>query len=131
MVCSVDLPSNAKKMNSSEKITQYINGINDWRGERLFQLRKLINEAAPETTEVWKWICPIWERNGLICGISAFKSHVKLNFLQGASLEDPQGLFNSGLDSKSHRSINFAENDAIDEPAIKSLVRAAVAQNGK
>src|SRR5690606_34334944 len=122
-------PINPKteKMKPSEKITEYIKVINDWRGERLMRLRKLVNEAAPEAKEAWKWNCPIWEQNGLLCGISAFKSHVKLNFLQGASLEDPKGLFNSGLDSKSHRSINFTENDAIDEPYIKSLVRAAVA----
>lgn len=117
-------------MEASEKITNYINGITDWRGHRLASLRKLINEAAPEAKETWKWNCPIWEQNGLLCGISAFKGHVKLNFLQGAFLKDPKGLFNSGLDSKMHRSINFNENDPVDEGEIKSLVRDAVKHNG-
>lgn len=115
-------------MNASEQIDEYIESLNDWRGTRLTHLRKLINETAPELIENWKWNCPVWTKKSPVCGISAFKDHVKINFFQGASLEDPESVFNSGLESKMHRSINFSEKDSINEPPIKALIRAAAAK---
>jgi hypothetical protein len=109
-------------MNASEQIDKYIESLTDWRGTRLASLRKLINENAPELSEDWKWSCPVWTKKSPICAISAFKGHVKINFFQGASLEDPEGIFNSGLDSKQHRSINLGQEDSINEPAIKALI---------
>jgi hypothetical protein len=71
----------------------------------------------------------VWTRSGLVCSAGAFKDHVKVNFFNGASLEDPKGLFNAGLDAKKTRAIDFSERDNIDGSALKDLVRAAVAHN--
>ncbi len=116
-------------MDAAEKITEYVNSFNDWRGKRLDELRRMINESAPELTEDFKWSVPVWTRNGLVCAISAFKDHVKINFFKGAYLFDPNKLFNSGLDSKEHRSINFARSDKLNKPAITDLVRASLSLN--
>jgi len=113
----------------SQLISNQIAELADWRGETLARLRKLIHEAAPEIKEEWKWGTAVWSQNGLICSVGAFKDHVKLNFFEGASLKDPKGLFNSGLDAKATRAIDFNEGDDIDESALKALVRAAVVHN--
>ena len=113
----------------SQLITSQIAGLGDWRGKMLARLRKLVLEAAPDITEEWKWDTAVWSRNGLVCSAGVFKDHVKLNFFKGASLKDPAGLFNSGLDAKATRAIDFSEGDGIEASALKELVRAAVAQN--
>jgi hypothetical protein len=95
----------------------------------LARLRKLILEADPDLVEEWKWNTPLWSRNGKVLAAGAFKDHVKLNFFKGASLQDPHGLFNAGLDAKGSRDIDLLEGDKINEPALKKLVRAAVAHN--
>jgi hypothetical protein len=110
-------------MNS--KVEEYIEAHEDWRGELLSNLRDLINKTAPGMTEDFKWGVPVWTHDGLVCAISAFKDHVKINFLKGAYLSDPNGLFNSGLDSKEHRSINFAQDDKVNKEAIIQLVNQA------
>ena len=116
-------------MAPSQRISDYIAGLTDWRGEMLARLRKLVLEAAPDLTEEWKWDTPVWSQNGNVLAISAFKDHVKLNFFKGASLEDPKGLFNAGLEAKATRAIDFHEGDDVDESGLKDLIRAAVALN--
>jgi hypothetical protein len=116
-------------MNPSERIDKQIADLADWRGQMLARLRKLILEADPNITEEWKWNTSVWERGGLVCSAGTFKDKVKLNFFQGASLEDPHKLFNAGLDAKKTRSIDFREGDTVDEPALQELIRAAVAHN--
>jgi hypothetical protein len=118
-------------MDASKKITDSINSYSDWRGDLLEQLRQLINQTAPELTEDFKWDVPVWTHNGLVCAISGFKDHVKMNFFKGAHLSDPGKLFNSGLDSKEHRSVNFAETDKLDKPALQQLLKSAVDYNKK
>ena len=113
----------------SQLITRQIAELADWRGNRLAQLRKLILEAAPGIAEEWKWDTAVWSQKGLVCSAGVFKDHVKLNFFKGASLKDPAGLFNSGLDAKATRAIDFSEGDDIEASALKELVRAAVAHN--
>ena len=113
----------------SQLITNQIAVLTDWRGKMLAQLRKLILEAAPDITEEWKWDTAVWSHKELVCSAGVFKDHVKLNFFKGASLKDPQGLFNAGLDAKATRAIDFSEGDDIDASAVKELVRAAVAHN--
>jgi len=113
---------------ASQRITNMIVELGDWRGKLLARLRTLILEAA-DLTEEWKWNTAVWSNNGMICAAGAFKDHVKLNFFKGASLNDPKRLFNAGLDAKATRAIDFTEGDKIDEPALKALVRAAVAYN--
>ena len=61
--------------------------------------------------------------------IDRLTEKVKLNFFQGAFLEDPHKLFNAGLDAKKTRSIDFREGDAVDESTLKELIRTAVAHN--
>ena len=116
-------------MTASQHIDKQNKDLDDWRGKTLARLRKLVREAAPELTEEWKWDTPVWAYKGNVVAGGVFKDHVKLNFFKGASLEDPKGLFNAGLDAKTSRSIDFHENSRIDEPALKELVRSAVAYN--
>ncbi len=115
--------------NPSQRITDQIAELDDWRGELLARLRQVVHEADPQITEDWKWDSPVWADHGLVCSAGAFKDHVKLNFFKGAALEDPQGLFNAGLDAKATRAIDFHQGDPVDARALKDLVRAAVAYN--
>jgi hypothetical protein len=113
----------------SQHIDNHINELMDWRGKFLPRLRKLILEASPELSEDWKWDTPVWSHKGNVVAGGAFKDHIKLNFFKGASLKDPNGLFNAGLDAKATRGIDFHEGDEIDEAALQNLVRDAVAYN--
>jgi hypothetical protein len=116
-------------MKPSEQITKHIHDLADWRGKVLEQLRKLVHDAAPDAVEEWKWNTPVWSQKGNIVAVGAFQDHVKLNFFKGASLDDPHGLFNAGLEAKASRSIDLREGDHINTAALKALVRSAVALN--
>jgi hypothetical protein len=116
-------------LTASQHIDNHIQELGDWRGETLARLRKLIRETAPELTEEWKWDTPVWAYKGNVVAGGVFKDHVKLNFFKGASLQDPKGLFNAGLDAKATRAIDFHEDSKINEPALKELIRAAIAYN--
>src|SRR5581483_168257 len=101
--------------------------LGDWRGETLARLRSLIREADPDAVEEWKWRgTPVWSHDGIICTGETYKSVVKMTFFKGASLDDPAGLFNSSLEGNARRAIDIREGEAIDEEALKALVRAAV-----
>lgn len=114
----------------SQLIDARIKELNDWRGETLARVRKLIQQADPDAVEAWKWRgVPVWEHAGIICTGETYKAVVKLTFAKGASLEDPSGLFNSSLEGNTRRAIDFHEGDKIDEKALKALIRAAVALN--
>ena len=115
--------------NPSQMISDKIASLGDWRGQTLARLRELIHEADPDIAEEWKWGTAVWVHDGLVCSAGAFKDHVKLNFFRGASLEDPRGLFNAGLDAKATRAIDIDETGLADESALSDLVRAAVAYN--
>ena len=114
----------------SRLIDARIEALDDWRGRTLSRVRALIQQAVPAVVEEWKWNVPVWSHDGLICTGEAYKSVVKLTFAQGASLDDPAGLFNSSLEGKVRRAIDLREGDRIDEAAFKTLVRAAAALNG-
>jgi hypothetical protein len=116
-------------MNPTDRIDKQIAELADWRGKMFVQLRKLIHDTDPDITEEWKWNTAVWSHQGLVCALGAFKKVVKMNFFQGVFLEDPHTLFNAGLDAKTMRSIDFHEGDAVDESALKDLIRAAVAHN--
>jgi hypothetical protein len=114
----------------SRLIDARIKELSDWRGEMLARLRNLIKQADPEVVEEWKWRgVPVWEHAGIICTGETYKNAVKMTFAKGASLEDPSGLFNSSLEGNTRRAIDFHEGDKIDEAALKTLIRAAVALN--
>jgi hypothetical protein len=114
----------------SELIDGRIAQLGDWRGEMLARLRALIHAADPQIVEEWKWRgVPCWYHDGLVCTGETYKAVVKMTFAKGASLDDPARLFNSSLDGNVRRAIDFHEGDAVDEKALKALVRAAVALN--
>jgi hypothetical protein len=122
---------------ASEQIDARIQELGDWRGETLSKVRGIIKAADPDIVEEWKWAkatspgTPVWSHNGGICTGETYKSVVKLTFFKGASLSDPSGLFNSSLDGKVRRAIDIKEDDTVDEAALKSLIREAVALNLK
>ena len=108
----------------------------DWRGETLARVRRLIKEADSDVIETVKWRkpsnplgVPVWEHDGIICTGETYKDKVKLTFARGAALEDPAGLFNASLDGNVRRAIDFHEGDKVDEKALKALIRAAAALN--
>jgi len=119
-----------KSKTPSQLIDERIKELDDWRGATLARLRSLIKEVDSEVVEEWKWRgVPVWYRDGMICTGESYKNVVKMTFAKGAALEDPSGLFNASLDGNVRRAIDFREDEKIDEKALKSLVRAAVALN--
>lgn len=123
--------NSADNVSASQRINEYIEGLGDWRGRMVGQLRQVILEAEPNLTEEWKWDTPVWSHKGNVVAAGVFKDHVKLNFFKGATLNDVHGLFNAGLEAKASRGIDFHEGDDVGAAAgaLKELVRAAVAQN--
>src|SRR5687767_15789120 len=114
----------------SRLIDARIEELGDWRGETLARLRTLIKQADPDVVEEWKWRgVPVWSHAGIICTGETYKDVVKMTFAKGASLKDPSGLFNSSLEGNTRRAIDLHEGDAINEEALKALIRAAVALN--
>src|SRR5689334_9071042 len=111
------------KTGASELIDKRIKELGDWRGRTLSRVRTIIKEANPDIVEEWKWVkptnpgVPVWSHNGGICTGETYKSTVKLTFFKGAALDDPAGLFNSSLDGKVRRAIDFKEDDEIHEAA--------------
>jgi hypothetical protein len=128
--------SSAQKAESpAQLIDARIKELGDWRGKTLSRLRDLIKRADSEVVEEWKWRkpsnpgVPVWSHQGGICTGETYKAVVKLTFFKGASLKDPSGLFNSSLEGKVRRAIDFHEDDEIDEKAFMNLIRAAVSLN--
>jgi hypothetical protein len=120
---SADLPASAL-------IDRRIADLGDWRGAALARVRALIHEAVPGVVEEWKWMgTPVWSSGGILCTGESYKSHVKLTFLKGASLEDPSGLFNASLDGNARRAIDIHEGEELDPAAFRALIRAAAALN--
>jgi hypothetical protein len=121
----------------SHLIDAHIAALGDWRGETLARVRSVIKEVDPEIVEAVKWRkpsnamlgVPVWEHAGIVCTGETYKSVVKLTFAQGASLEDPSGLFNASLEGGTRRAIDISEGDKIDTKAFKALIREAVALN--
>ena len=117
-------------MSPTERIDKLIAGLTDWRGKTLASLRKTILEADREIIEEWKWMgSPVWSRDGIIAVGNAHKDKVKLTFAHGASLPDPDKLFNAGLQGSTWRAIDLFEGDKFNARALKALVRAAIDYN--
>ncbi|MBV4462493.1 DUF1801 domain-containing protein [Pseudomonas sp. SWRI79] len=115
---------------ASELIEAKIKALSDWRGETLARVRTLIKQADPDVVEELKWRgVPVWSHAGIICTGETYKNAVKMTFAKGAALEDLSGLFNASLEGNTRRAIDFHEGDRIDEDALKTLIRAAVALN--
>jgi len=119
----------AGQSEASRLIDAKIEHLADWRGDMLARLRALILKADPEAIEEWKWDTPVWSHDGIICTGETYKKAVKLTFPKGASLEDPEGLFNSSLEGNVRRAIDFAEGAEINEAALSALIVAAATTN--
>jgi hypothetical protein len=118
------------KQSASELIDKRIAELDDWRGQTLAKIRALIHEADPDVVEEWKWMgTPVWSHDGIICTGESYKSVVKMTFAKGASLKDPKKLFNSSLEGNTRRAIDIREGEKINAPALKALIKAAVALN--
>ena len=117
-------------MTASERIDRMIEDLTDWRGKTLASLRKSILAADPEIIEEWKWMgSPVWSRDGIIAVGNAHKGKVKLTFMYGAQLPDPDKLFNTGFEGNARRAIDLFEGDKINDRALKALIRAAIELN--
>jgi hypothetical protein len=117
-------------MNPSERIDLLIESLRDWRGKTLAAVRKSILEADRGIIEEWKWMgSPVWSRDGMIAVGNAHKDKVKLTFSNGASLPDPEKLFNAGLGGNKWRAIDLFKGDKMNERALKNLIRAAIEHN--
>lgn len=121
---------------ASQLIDAKIAALGDWRGAMLARLRDVIRRADPDVVEEVKWRkpsnptgVPVWSHAGLLCTGETYKDKVKLTFAKGALLGDPSGLFNSSLEGNVRRAIDLGEGAQIDEAALTSLIRAAVALN--
>jgi hypothetical protein len=120
----------------SQQIDDIIKKAGDWRGEKLSQLRAVINEADPSVVEEVKWKkpskpegVPVWSHDGIICVADTLKDAVRLTFPKGAKVKDPEKLFNTRLSSKTVRAIDFYEDEDVDKTALKALILEAVAAN--
>lgn len=117
-------------MDPREEIDELIAKNPDWRGATLAELRKTILQADPGIIEEWKYMgSPVWSLDGIICVGNIFKNKVKLVFMYGAALADPDGLFNAELEGNQRRAIELGEGDRVDEGSLKALIRAAVGHN--
>jgi hypothetical protein len=121
---------------ASRLIDERIRSLGGWRAETLAEVRRLIHEADPDVVEECKWIkptnplgVPVWSHAGIVCTGECYKQVVKLTFAQGASLQDPQGLFNASLEGNTRRAIDVQEGEALDAGAFQALIQAAVAEN--
>jgi len=125
----------SRGQSGSELISKRIAELEDWRGETMSRMRKLIKDADPDVVEEWKWVkpkspgTPVWSHDGIICTGESYKNVVKLTFAKGAFLKDPARLFNSSLDGNVRRAIDIHEREEVDARAFKALIRAAVALN--
>lgn len=108
---------------ASTLIDKRIRDLGDWRGETLARMRALILEADPGITEEWKWMCPVWSHDGIVCTGEAYKKVVKLTFARGASLADPKHLFNSSLGGGTRRAIDLPEGETVDAAAFRNAER--------
>ena len=130
---SARTPATAKPKASKQPIRD----AGSWREETLDRMRTLILEADPEMVEERKWKkasnnmqgVPVWSHDGIVCTGETYKAAVKLTFAKGASVADPKGLFNAGLEGGTRRAIDIKEGETVNATAFKALVKAAVALN--
>jgi len=122
--------ADAPRTAASRSIDARIAELGDWRGETLAAVRALIRQADPGIVEEWKWRgVPVWSHDGIVCTGETYKNVVKLTFPKGARLQDPAGLFNSGLAGNARRAIDLREGETLDAPAFRALIKDAAALN--
>lgn len=122
-------PAEDEGKSPGELIDARIQALDGWRGPMLAHLRRVIRAADPDIVEEWKWNNPVWSCHGILCTGESYQKAVKLTFAQGASLPDPAHVFNSSLEGRVRRAVDFAEGAPVDEAALTALVQAAAAFN--
>jgi hypothetical protein len=124
------MPKSDENFSAAESISKKITELGGWRGNTLATMRELIQQADPDVVEEWKWMgTPVWSHDGIICTGESYKDKVKLTFAKGASLEDPDKLFNASLDGNARRAIDIYEGETVNAAAFKALILQAVALN--
>lgn len=120
----------------SGQIDAIIHNSVKWEGVMLASLRKVIRESDVEIIEEVKWKkrsnpsgVPVWSYNGIICIGNVLKNSVRLTFSKGAQIRDPMNIFNSRLDSKTVRAVDFYRGDIINKKALMTIVQEAVNLN--
>ena len=136
LTMKTSLNPSPKEKSASQQIDAIIKETADWRGSKLAQLRASIRKADPAVVEEVKWKkpsrpsgVPVWSHDGIVCVADTLKNAVRLTFPKGAQAKDPKKLFNTRLDSKTVRAIDFHENDTVDEAALKALILDAARLN--
>ena len=120
----------SQTLSASELISRRIAEFGDWRGVALARMRELIKQAEPEVVEEWKWMgTPVWSHDGIVFLAKAFKDKVKVTFPNGASLADPDKVFNAELTGNAWRAIDIYKDDKINESSLKTLIQAAIGYN--
>lgn len=125
------MPTKKTPVKATERINQMQDQLEGWTKEIFIALRTLILSVDPDFIEEWKWNTPVFNKNGIVLAIGVFKKTVKLNFFQGASLKDPNGLFNTGLEGNTMRSIDYYENDTFNPETLSELIQEAIAYRGE
>jgi hypothetical protein len=123
------MTSSDASSDASAQIDAFIAGLRGWQRDTVARLRGLVHAADPDITEEWKWGVPVYADHGNVCATGVMTNRVKVNFFKGASLADPSGLFNAGLEAKTSRAIDLTEGQFPDESALRALIAEAVAAN--
>ena len=107
---------------STEKIDKYIAGKADWAQPLLSRIREVILKGNPDIKEDWKWGGPAFTRQGIVCMLWGFKSHVSITFYHGALLTEETMRFDPCVDENQHnRAIRFEAEDKIPTRVISNL----------
>ncbi|MCW5876021.1 MAG: DUF1801 domain-containing protein [Anaerolineales bacterium] len=121
---------------ASQEIDAIIRAAEAWKGKKLAELRGGIRQADAGIVETVKWKKPskpegvaVWEHNGILCHADILKNAVRITFHKGVQLKDPDKLFNTRLDSRAVRAIDFGPEDPVDKAGLQDLVLAAIKLN--
>lgn len=123
-------PAATDAADASRRIDEKIASLEDWRGERLAEIRSLIHEVEPGVIEEWKWMgTAVWSHHGMFANANPLKDKVKVTFHHGAQLKDPHHVFNNGFTGNKWRAVDLRESDALDRSGFKALVKEALEYN--
>lgn len=118
-----------------DPVSEKIASLQDWRGELLARIRRVIMTANPRIEEDVKWRkasnplgVPTWSHGGIICTGETYKDKVKLTFMKGRELRDGAAFFNVPADGV-RRAIDLREGDELDEAALRAVVLEAIEVN--
>lgn len=108
-------------------VDDYIARFKGKVGEVASGIRTLVRETVPEAIESIKWGQPVWESNGPIAYLRAFKDKVNLGFWRGADLEDPDGHLQGSGNRMRHLKLVSLQDLRPDK--IRAFLKRAVELN--